>query len=325
MITNRNLHGMTSEPVISVIIPCFNNAATINRSVSSALGQGYDSVEVILVDDGSTDNSRIIAFDLSDKDSRLKVITQENRGPGPARNRGLKEARGEFVAFLDADDYWDANCLGKLYAVLVSSAADLAYCGWQNLGKDGKGGEPFVPPDYAGVDKVGLLLGGCRWPIHAALTRKAAIDEVGGFDEQWTSCMDYDLWLRLASTRMIVRVPEVLAYYVHHDGEQITKNRMRGAVNHWKIQQEFIRRNRDCVKRIGRKRLRELTYGELLRRAYISYWGRDLEVAQGLFRLVMKGGYGSLKDWKYMLPALLPSKWYRDLIIRADHERASES
>lgn len=320
MIMNRNLHGMTPEPLISVIMPCFNNSATIARSVSSALDQSYHNLEVILVDDGSTDNSREIAFDLHDKDSRLKVVTQENQGPGPARNRGLKEARGEFVAFLDADDYWDTNCLGKLHAALVSSNADLAYCGWQNIGKDEAGSEPFIPPDYAGVEKVELLLGGCRWPIHAALTRMTAIDEVGGFDERWTSCMDYDLWLRMASTHMIVRVPEVLAYYVHHEGEQITKNRLRGAVNHWRIQLEFIHRHRELVNRIGKKRLRELTYGELLRRAYISYWSRDLEVAQSLFRLVMKGGYGGIRDWKYMLPALLPGKWYKKLIIRADHE-----
>jgi len=253
MLMNRNFQGMKPKPLISVIMPCFNNSATVKRSVSSVLDQSYDTIEVILVDDGSTDYSREIVFGLRDKDSRLKVITQANQGPGPARNHGLKDARGEFVAFLDADDYWDADCLYKLHAALMDSGADLAYCGWQNTGENTKGGVPFIPPDYAGVEKVELLLGGCRWSIHAALTRMTAVDEVGGFDERWTSCMDYDLWLRMASTRKIVRVPEVLAYYVHHEGEQITKNRLRGAVNHWRIQLEFIRRNRDLVKRIGKK------------------------------------------------------------------------
>ena len=321
---NSNLHAKTLEPLISVIMPCFNNSSTIERSVNSALDQSYQNIEIILVDDGSTDNSREIALDFRDKDARLKVISKSNQGPGPARNRGLKEARGEFVAFLDADDYWDTDCLYKLHEALVGNDAELAYCGWQNIGKDGKGGEPFIPPDYAGIEKVELLLGGCRWPIHAALTYKTAIFEVGGFDERWTSCMDYDLWLRMASTRMIVRVPEVLAYYVHHDGEQITKNRLRSAVNHWRIQLEFIRNHRELINGIGKERLRELTYGELLRRAYISYWGRDLDVAQRLFRLVMKGGYGGIRDWKYMLPALLPGKWYRKLVSRADHAHASE-
>jgi glycosyltransferase involved in cell wall biosynthesis len=321
---NSNLHAMALEPLISVIMPCFNNSATIERSVKSALDQSHENIEVILVDDGSTDNSREIALELRDKDARLKIITQPNQGPGPARNRGLKEARGEFVAFLDADDYWHADCLYKLHEALVGNDAELAYCGWQNIGKDGKGGDPFIPPDYAGIEKVVLLLGGCRWPIHAALTKKNAIFEVGGFDERWTSCMDYDLWLRMASTRNIVRVPEVLAYYVHHEGEQITKNRLRGAVNHWRIQLEFIRNHGELINGIGKKRIRELTYGELLRRAYISYWGRDLDVAQRLFRLVMKGGYGGIRDWKYMLPALLPGKWYRKLVTRADHVPASK-
>lgn len=300
-------------------MPCFNNSATITHSVSSVLDQSYQNVEIILVDDGSTDNSREIAFDLRDKDNRLKVITQANQGPGHARNRGLMEARGEFVAFLDADDYWDKNSLGKLHAALVNGDADLAYCGWQNIGKDGKGGEPFIPPDYAGVEKVELLLGGCRWPIHAALTRRSAIDDVGGFDEQWTSCMDYDLWLRLATTHRIKRVPEVLAYYVHHAGEQITKNRLRGAVNHWRIQRKFINDHPEIANKLGRNRVREITYGELLRRAYISYWKRDLDTAHKLFRIIMKGGYGKAGDWKYLAPALLPMKWYRGLINRVDN------
>ena len=315
----RNLHGMMPEPLISVIMPCFNNAATITRSVSSALDQSYRNIEIILVDDGSTDNSIEIASDLHDKDSRLKVVTQSNQGSGPARNHGLMEAHGEFVAFLDSDDCWDANCLARLHAGLVRSGADLAYCGWQNIGKDGKGGEPFIPPDYAGVEKVELLLGGCRWPIHAALTRRSAIDDVGGFDEQWTSCMDYDLWLRMATTHSIERVPEVLAYYVHHAGEQITKNRLRGAVNHWRIQQRFINEHPEVTRKLGRNRIRKITYGELLRRAYICYWDRDLDTAHKLFRIIMRGGYGKVSDWKYLAPALLPMRWYRGLINRVDN------
>jgi glycosyltransferase involved in cell wall biosynthesis len=264
----RNLHEMTPEPLISVIMPCFNNAATITRSVSSALDQSYRNIEIILVDDGSTDNSRETAFDLRDKDSRLKVVTQSNQGPGPARNRGLMEAHGEFVAFLDADDCWDTNCLARL---------------------------------------------------HAALTRRSAIDDVGGFDEQWTSCMDYDLWLRMATTHTIERVPEVLAYYVHHAGEQITKNRLRGAVNHWRIQRRFVSEHPEVARKLGRNRIRKITYGELLRRAYICYWDRDLDTAHKLFRIIMKGGYGKVSDWKYLAPALLPMRWYRGLINRVDN------
>jgi glycosyltransferase involved in cell wall biosynthesis len=315
---------MKQESLVSAIIPCYNSSSTIARSVKSALDQSYQNIEVILVDDGSTDNSVEIAMAIRDQDDRLRMFTQENQGPGPARNHGLKEARGEFVAFLDADDYWDDTCISKLHDALVDTDADLAYCGWQNIGKHGKAGEPFVPPDYAGVDQVELLLGGCRWAIHAALTRKAAIDSVGGFREKWTSCMDYDLWLRMASKNKIVRVPEVLAYYVHHEGEQITKNRLRGAVNHWQIQMEYIRDHNEELRQIGRKRLRELTYGQLLRRAYASYWSRDLDVAQSIFKLVMKGGYGSMRDWKYMLPALLPGKLYKKLVLHVDRERASE-
>jgi len=306
------------EPLISVVIPGYNCAVTLERTLGSVFGQSHRNLEVILVDDGSTDETVRLARGIASHEKRLHLVTQSNQGPGPARNNGLRHAKGEFIAFLDSDDYWDSECLFKLVNAATLSGADIVYCGWQNTGLAKEKGKPFIPPDYGNADKVETFLGGCRWPIHAALSRKSAIDDVGGFDEQWTSCMDYDLWLRMATTHRIELYPEVLAYYVHHAGEQITKNRYRGAVNHWRIQRKFIRDHPETVATLGRKKLRKVTYGELLRRAYLSYWKRDLETAQKLFRIVMQGGYGKPGDLKYLLPAILPEKWYRKLIDRVD-------
>ena len=188
-------------PLVSVIIPSYNSVITLEKTLESVFAQSYENIEVMLVDDGSTDGSVMLARDIASRESRLRLVTQRNKGPGPARNHGLQQSHGKYIAFLDADDLWDSECLIKLVNAVEVSGADIVYCGWQNLGVAVGKGEPFIPPDYENVDKYETFLRGCRWPIHAALTRKSAIDDVGGFDEQWTSCMDYDLWLRMATTQ----------------------------------------------------------------------------------------------------------------------------
>lgn len=300
-------------PLISVVMPCYNGAAHLAGSVASALGQSFNDLELIVVDDGSTDNSQEILSAIADP--RLRVISQANRGVCAARNRGLTEARGEYLAFLDSDDTWEPHCLEKLLAALSADPdAALAYCGWQNLGLSGGRGAPFVPPDYEGQNKCEGLFRNCRWPIHAALTRRSAIEEVGRFDERFITSEDYLLWLKIALRHKIVRVPEVLAYYHFHGGTQATGNRLRLAYNHWLVQGDFLRSHPDFAQHLGWRKVRELTHGELLKKGLTAYWERDLATARAIFRVVMKSGYGKLKDWKIMLPALLPLSVHQTLV-----------
>jgi len=305
-------------PLVSVITPCFNAAQHIGAAMDSVFGQTLEALELIVVDDGSTDASAERVGERAVREPRLRLIRQANAGAGPARNRGLREARGQYVAFLDADDYWAPECLAALHAALAASGADLAYCGWQNVGLPGGRGEPFVPPDYAGADLVERFLGGCRWPIHAVLTRRACIEAVSGFDERWSSCMDYDLWLRLAARVKVVRVPEVLAYYRHHGTGQITGDRLRVARNHLAIQRCFLQTHPQHARRLGRARVRELIYGELRQRAFTAYWQRDLTTARALFGDCLRTGYFGARDLKYMLPSLLPAAVHRRLVAWSD-------
>jgi glycosyltransferase involved in cell wall biosynthesis len=299
-------------PKLSVIMPCFNAEAHLPRSIASVREQTFRDWRLVVVDDGSTDHSLELLRTSRDTDPRIAVVVQKNAGPGAARNRALREAVGEFVAFLDADDSWHPEFLQKMVSALDARPdAGLAYCGWQNLGVTGGRGEPFVPPEYEGPEKIERLLGGCRWPIHAALVRKHEVDKAGRFDEKLSSSMDFDLWLRLATCTPIVRVPEVLAFYVHHAGEQITKNRARVALNHWWIQRRFLEENPEVVSTLGLRQVRHLTHGELLRRGYECYWNRDLRAARTIFRRVMRYAYGLPRDWIYMLPSLLPESIHR--------------
>ena len=304
---------VTGNPLVSVIMPCLNAAHYISRSVDSALGQTFQAIELIVVDDGSTDNSLEILSEV--KDPRLKVFSQSHKGVSVTRNRGLSEANGDLIAFLDTDDTWHPEILKKLYSALeFSPKAVLAYCGWQNVGLPGGRGKPFVPRDYEQSNKIETLLRDCPWPIHAVLTRRNVIEEAGGFDERFATSEDHLLWLRVATRYPIVRVPEVLAYYHFHQGIQATMDSVRAAFNHYFVQLEFLKEQPQIANYLGYRRIRELTCGELLKRGYICYWDRDLSSARKIFQLVMKTGYGTVKDWKYMLPALLPINFHRFLI-----------
>jgi len=301
-----------TKGLISVIMPCFNGKKYLREAIESVRQQTYSHVELIVVDDGSTDGSQDI---LREYGEQITVIKQENQGPYPARNLGLQHAQGEFAAFLDADDYWRADCLELLHKALANSNAALAYCGWQNIGLPGKRGAPYIPPNYeAGNKAEQFLRAAAPWPIHAALVRRSALEEVGGFDLQWPTCMDYDLWLRLGLTRLIVRVEDVLAFYRHHNEGQITSKQWRQAKNSWLVKKKFVESNLEAVADIPTARLKDLIDGGLLRRGYDAYWKHDLVSAQKIFRVVLRECTWGGSDLKYLLPALLPEWVYIKLV-----------
>ena len=298
---------------ISVIMPCYNAERYLRESIDCVLNQTYPTVELIVVDDGSTDQSKNIAASYGD---RIVFIEQQNQGPYPARNNGLTHATGEFVAFLDADDYWTLDFLEKLYVKLASSDAALAYCGWQNVGLAEKRGDPYIPPECEVHMKAEMFLRSASpWPIHAALVRREVLDSVGGFDLNWSTCMDYDLWLRIGIIHPIVRVEEVLAFYRHHGGGQITSKEWLQARNVRDVKKKFIALHPEAVAHISPARLHELIDGAFLQRGYRAYWRRDLVSAQRIFRLAFPTWCWKVKDLRYMLPALvLPEVLYAKVI-----------
>jgi glycosyltransferase involved in cell wall biosynthesis len=311
-------------PAISIVMPCYNAAAHLPESVGSVLAQTFAGWELIAIDDGSSDGT--LAWLQAQTDPRIRLYSQANQGVSAARNAGLARARGEYVAFLDADDTWDFCFLSNMLAALNACPdAVLAYCGWQNRGLPGDRGQPFVPPDYENPAKVETLFAGCRWPIHAALIRREAVLAAGGFDPSLKNAEDYALWLQVATSAPIVRVPEVLAFYHFHDGAQASSNRARAALHHLRAQQRYLDEHPDFEASIGKEKARKLMLNELLNRGYACYWKRDLAAARQIFRMVMRNGHGTLQDWRHMLPAWLPEPWHKRLIgLRDGRIRAGE-
>jgi len=302
-----------NTPEITIVMPCFNAAAHLPESIGSVLAQTFSDWELIAIDDGSTDNT--LEWLQAQSDPRISVYSQFNQGVSAARNTGLAKASGLYVAFLDADDTWDTHFLEKMVATLhANPGAVLAYCGWQNVGLPDGRSEPFVPPDYETPAKTETLFAGCRWPIHAALVKRDAITAVGGFDTELKNAEDYALWLWVATAAPIVRTPEVLAFYNFHGGEHASANKARAALHHFRAQKSFLDQHPELHNILGKKQARMLMLSQLLARGYACYWKRDLSPARQIFRAVMRRGYGTLKDWKYMLPAWLPESWHRKML-----------
>lgn len=305
-------HRPPTTDLVSVVMPCLDAERYVAAAAGSVLGQTHHNVELIVVDDGSGDRSPAILAELAAAHpGRIKLLRSERVGPYPARNLGLQQARGEYVAFLDADDWWAPQTLELLLSALQASGADLAYCGWQNVG-EGIDSKPYVPPAYEVDDPVLHFIRSCPWPIHAALVCRPIVDRLGGFSERRFASMDYDFWLRvLGQTRRIVRVPEVLAFYRWHGAGQISAVKWRQVLDALEAQQGFIRAHPDLVAHLPSGQLQDLTEGQVLRQAYAAFWRRDLVSAQKLFRHIAACRAFRLHDAAHVSAALLPLPAYR--------------
>ncbi len=198
--------------LVSVVIPVHNGGRTVARAVESALAQRYPSIEVVVADDGSTDDTRNVAGRYA---GAVRVVEQPNRGAAAARNLGFEAARGEFVAFLDADDEFLPGRIERGVAPMAADASvGATFC---RLYRQYQGGTRDI---YGDAYKRCRAFPEHLWPsshvqTSGATCRRNAIERVGSFDESLQSHDDLDLWIRIAETFRIVEIPEPLA--VFHD------------------------------------------------------------------------------------------------------------
>ncbi len=212
-------------PKVSIIIPTYNCERYINETISSILSQTFKNFEVIVVDDGSTDQTRKIVGSYG---SPIKLISQSNAGVCAARNRGLREASGQFVCFMDHDDYWYPDKLSSQIKIFsLHPEVGIVYSRFINWNTDSDGHfpspenfEPRVSPDEIDTDFSGwvyhLFLLDSWMLTSTAMFRSDVLNICGGFDESLPFSEDWDLWLRVTKEYPIIRMTRPTTLYRQH-------------------------------------------------------------------------------------------------------------
>ncbi|WP_199453834.1 glycosyltransferase [Marinobacter sp. bablab_jr008] len=217
---------------ISVVIPCFNASAFIAETIRSVLMQGRDDVEIVVVDDKSTDDTPQILEQLTRENPMvIRVVSGAGRGPAAARNVGISEANGSYIAFLDADDVWLPNKLQK-QLVRLEEAGEKGLVYSDRIWVDGSGAaladsplQQTFPEGYVFTD----MIAGNYLVTSSVLVPKEALIRVGCFSEaeNFTNCQDYHLWLRLAEIIPFYAVKEPLIKYRVHESNRHKNERPR--------------------------------------------------------------------------------------------------
>ena len=202
-------------PLVSVIMPAYRVAAYIREAIESVIAQSYSDWELIVVDDGSPDESGAIAASYAAGDKRIRVARQANSGLSSARNHGIRLARGEFIAILDSDDMWQPSFLAAQVAVLQHHPeVDIITGNAWNLGS-GRDGTLWHPcPDPRPHPNLLEILRDEEAVFIMSVVRRRVFDAIGGFDETLRSNEDYHFWLRAALAGFrFMRNDRPLAYY----------------------------------------------------------------------------------------------------------------
>jgi glycosyltransferase involved in cell wall biosynthesis len=238
---------MTSSALVSVIIPCYNQAGYLAEAIESVFAQSYRRLEIIVVDDGSTDDTSRVATKYPD----VTLISQRNSGLSAARNAGIHASRGEYLVFLDADD--------RLLPVALETGTDrlnahpdsvFAYGRYSLITEDGKRipwspsasaqGEPYLRPPYL------RLLSRNYIGMHAAVMyRRTIFDEVGCFDTSLAACEDYEMFLRITRNHAIYCHGETIAEYRQHEANMSLKFdlMLKHAVSVLRSQRKYVHGN----------------------------------------------------------------------------------
>jgi glycosyltransferase involved in cell wall biosynthesis/GT2 family glycosyltransferase len=215
---------ISGEYLVSVIIPSFNRTSLLYRAISSAINQTYTNLEIIIIDDGSTEDIKKVVD--SFHDDRIVFLRHDrNKGVSAARNTGIKHSKGEYVAFLDSDDEWyerkielqlsDLKCKGNEYLV--------SYCKRETYDDEMEKVVKYSPPGRDG-NRLDDLLFECVITAPSVVAKRACFDEVGVFDEQMRFAEDWEMWIRLAKHFSFAYVDDVLVRCHNHRSGRLCDN-----------------------------------------------------------------------------------------------------
>ena len=293
---------------ISIILPTYNRAKLfLSRAINSVINQSYHNWELIVIDNSSIDNTKELVN--SYQNSKIHFFSIENKGNiAKSRNLGISQAKGDFIAFLDSDDYWKLDKLEKCINILKSNRSYDGVCHaefWVNP-KNHQEIKKYGPKKYFNYEK--LLIRGNSVSLSAMVVNKKKILEAKSFseDQNIITAEDYDLWIKLAANNINVAfIDKPLGYYqIHHNSESSDISRNTKAIiyvikSHLKDNRQLLKiALANCWKTAGKQ-------------FYLNY--SNYEAYKSYLKSI-RYNYMNLKVYLLLLTTLIPSRIYKYLI-----------
>jgi glycosyltransferase involved in cell wall biosynthesis len=294
-------------PLVSVTIPAYNAAAFLSGAIDLALAQDYPAMEVLIGDDGSTDDTPQI---LERYGPRIRIVRHPggvNRGLGATRNLLVRAARGEFIALLDADDLWLPGKIStQVQAMLAQPQAGMCHTAYEKFGDPADSGPMLNDPDfvYEGwcFDKIFQFNNPC---VATVLLRRSALPD-HLFYEDLRGYEDYALWLEVMFTAPTIYLPRITARYRRHVEQMTAGDRGRRMMAYRGLARlRFLEHYGDRLSAADRQRWRDLAVSELKKNAYSRYWQGDFAMARFGFGILAQ--YGHRVPWRHRLRAAVGS------------------
>lgn len=240
-----------SNARVSVIITCYKYAHFLPQAMASALGQTHRNIEVVVVNDGSPDNTDEVMQQYVG-DPRVVYIKQENAGQAVAKNNGIRAATGDFISFLDADDIWELTKLERQLPLFADPKVGIVYSGMSYMDEEGR---PIAGPAVADMSRprsgriTQALFVDNIVPFSSAVVRRECFEKCGGMDTSYRMAIDWDLWLRMSVHYEFAYVDApLLRYRLGHAG-QMSKNLHVREKDTMRIMQTFIAANPELLPR----------------------------------------------------------------------------
>ena len=291
-----------TAPIISVVMPCYNGMPYLPQALDSALAQTHAPAEIIVVDDGSKDDSATCVHDYASRHAGMvRLIQQANGGEPAARNTGLQAARGNWIAMLDADDWWEPRKLELQVQAAETAGPEcvLVHTGFVRHYPDGRA----VPWDMkAASRRVGWATASLLEPASighpSIMVRKSALEQIHGYDPSFRQACDIDLYFRLSAIGTFAFVPQHLLHYRMH-AKQMSSSQVAQIPYHHRAVRQFFAKHPDLEMRIGRDRILQALATHLALKVESAYWRRQLADFRQLLAFARAQGltHPDLEKW----------------------------
>jgi glycosyltransferase involved in cell wall biosynthesis len=295
-------------PRVSVVIPTYNSAAMVEEAIESVLAQTYRDFEIVVIDDGSTDNTEHVVKRFA---GRIHYFKQKNEGVSAARNAGIKKSRGQYIAFLDSDDLWLPEKLAEEIPLLdADPQLGLVYCDWAVVSGDAllqasylKGLGASSGYVFDDLIQSGFIL------TSGVVVRRACLDNVGDFDKSLAIAQDYDLWLRVSYQWRVQLVDKCLFTKRSWDGS-LSSDLIKTALERISLFQKTLRELPDMTPR-SRRLVRHqlaLNHWDV---GYDNFDSFSFEEAREHFRSSLMYDWTNAKVLAYLVVSCFPKSLVR--------------